>query len=185
MVRRSTAKPGDRVVVTGTIGDATLGLRLRQDGAAAGAWRLRPDHQQHLAHRYLLPEPRTGVAEAVRAHASAAMDVSDGLAGDLGKLCRASGVSATIDAGRVPMSEAARVAVTVEPALLQAILSGGDDYEILATVPAAKLEAMRTAAVTAGTALTEIGTVVEGDAPPAVLLHDQPLKFAQRSFSHF
>jgi thiamine-monophosphate kinase len=185
MVRRTTAKVGDRIVVTGTIGDAALGLRLRQDSTAAVRWQLAPHHQQHLAHRYLLPEPRTAIAEVIRAHAAAAMDVSDGLAGDLGKLCRASGVSATIDAARVPISEAARVATTREPALLQTILTGGDDYEVLATVPPAKLEAMRAAAAAAGTSLTEIGTVMVGDAPPAVLLHDQPLKFAQRSFSHF
>src|SRR5580704_7148056 len=97
MVRRSGARPGDLVVVTGTIGDAALGLLVRRDPDTAGRWRL--DHRQrdHLIGRYLLPQPRNAVAEALRQHASAAMDVSDGLVGDLGKLCAVSGMAADIE----------------------------------------------------------------------------------------
>jgi thiamine-monophosphate kinase len=185
MVKRSGAQVGDHVVVTGTIGDAALGLRLRHDSAAAQRWLLQADQHEHLARRYLLPEPRTAIADAVRAHASGAMDVSDGLAGDLTKLCRASDVSARIDVARVPLSAAARTAITVERGLMEAVLTGGDDYEVLATVPPGKLATMRAAAAHAGVALTDIGTVVEGREAPQFTLHDQPLKFAQRSFSHF
>jgi len=185
MVKRSGAKVGDRIVVTGTLGDAALGLKLRIDTGAATRWKLPREQQQHLAHRYLLPEPRTAAAGAIRAHASGGMDVSDGLVGDLAKLCRASGVSATIDAARVPLSAAARTAFAAEPALIEPILTGGDDYEVLASVPAGQLEAMRAAAAATGTALTEIGTVTAGHAPPSVMLHNKPLNFAQRSFSHF
>ena len=88
--------------------------------------------------RYALPQPRSALAAALREHATAAMDVSDGLAGDLAKLCRASGVAATIEAARVPLSGAARQALAVEPSLIETILAGGDDYEIIATMPAAK-----------------------------------------------
>lgn len=185
MVKRSGAGVGDHIVVTGTIGDAVLGLKLRKDGGASARWKLPREQQQHLAHRYLLPEPRTAVAGVIRAHASGGMDVSDGLVGDLGKLCRASGVSATIDAARVPLSAAARTALAAEAALIEPMLTGGDDYEVLATVPAAKLDAMRAAAAAAGVMLTDIGTVTAGNASPTVMLHGQPLKFAQRSFSHF
>ncbi|HWM46716.1 MAG TPA: thiamine-phosphate kinase [Xanthobacteraceae bacterium] len=185
MVKRSGARPGDRIVVTGTIGDAALGLCLRQDPGAASRWRLQPEDCGHLARRYLVPEPRIAIAEVVRAHASAAMDVSDGLAGDLGKLCRASGVSADVQVARVPLSSGARAAFAAEPDMIERILTGGDDFEVVAAVPPAHLPDMRTATSMAGVALSEIGVVIEGKGAPRFLLHDQPLKFAQRSFSHF
>src|SRR4029079_5409063 len=93
MVRRAGAKPGDRIMVTGTIGDAALGVRLRR----GAAWKVPLDEREYLLSRYLLPQPRTAVAKAVRTNASAAMDISDGLAGDLAKLCRVSGVAATVE----------------------------------------------------------------------------------------
>ena len=132
MVRRAGAKPGDRVFVSGSIGDAALGLDLRK----GAAWKLTDAQRQHLMSRYLLPQPRNALAEVVRTHASSAMDVSDGLAGDFAKLCRASGVAADIAAGKVPLSDAAKAVLTAEPAMREIALTGGDDYEIICTVPA-------------------------------------------------
>src|ERR1700675_598181 len=93
MVHRSGAKPGDRVVVTGTIGDAALGLDILKGGAVATDLADDAAAKEMLVGRYRVPQPRNALAAAVRDHASAAMDVSDGLAGDLAKLCAASGVS--------------------------------------------------------------------------------------------
>ena len=135
MVRRAGAKPGDRVFVTGTIGDAALGLALRK----GASWTLTEAQRAHLASRYLLPQPRNALAEAVRAHASAAMDVSDGLAGDLAKLCRASQVAATIDVARVPFSDAGKAVLAHDAGMIEPALTGGDDYEILCAVPPAKV----------------------------------------------
>jgi thiamine-monophosphate kinase len=184
MVRRSTAKTGDLVLVTGTIGDSALEVRLRRDDALAARLRLPEPMRAHLRDRYLLPQPRNAVAEAVGAHASAAMDVSDGLAGDLAKLCRASGVAAEIDVGRVPLSDAARAVVAAEPALIETALTGGDDYEILLTLPPAELSAFRTAAHAGGVAVAEIGRVMTGEGV-RFLRDGKALTFARASYSHF
>jgi thiamine-monophosphate kinase len=186
MVRRNGARAGDRVLVTGTIGDAALGLLLRHDRKNAARWGLNRAQHNHLASRYLLPEPRNSIADALRKYASAAMDVSDGLVGDLAKLCRASGVAASIDAARVPLSRAAQTALTNAPALLETILTGGDDYQVLATMPARKVAAFRKAASAAGVAVTDIGAIAAGRGAPRFLGRDgRPLVFARASFSHF
>lgn len=184
MVRRSTAKAGDRVVVTGTIGDAALGVLLRRDEAVAQRLRLSDGMLAHLQQRYLLPQPRTALADAVLQHASAAMDVSDGLAGDLAKLCRASGVGAEIDAATVPLSDAARAAITADPALLDTALTGGDDYEILLTLAPEQLAAFTAAAGRAGIAVTEIGHIAAGQGAHFVR-EGNTLAFARASYSHF
>ena len=100
------------------------------------------------------------------------MDVSDGLVGDFGKLCAASKVSARVDVSRVPLSAAARKAVVAEPALIQTVLTSGDDYEIVAAVPPKRLAALRCAAAKAGIPLAEIGEIEKGRAEPAFLGRD-------------
>ena len=184
MVRRSTAKPGDCVVVTGTIGDAALGLKLRRDRGLAQPWRLIDAAAAQLEERYLLPQPRNALAAAVLQYASAAIDVSDGLAGDLAKLCRASAVAADVDGMRVPLSDAARAAVTAVPALRDTLLTGGDDYEIVLTLAPDKLPEFQSAARAAGVAVTEIGRVQAGEG--ARFMYDgKALAFARASYSHF
>jgi thiamine-monophosphate kinase len=184
MVRRSTAKAGDCVAVTGTIGDSALGVRLRKDEHLARTWRLNDAMQTHLKQRYLLPQPRNVLAEAVLRHATAAMDVSDGLAGDLAKLCRASGVAVDVDIARLPFSDAVQAAVAADPAAIDAALTGGDDYEILFTLAPDKLAAFCAEAKKAGVAVTEIGRITAGQG--ARFLRDgNPLAFAQASYSHF
>jgi len=180
MVRRAGARPGHRVFVTGTIGDAALGLVLRQ----GAAWPLTAAQREHLLARYLLPQPRNALAEVVRAYASAAMDVSDGLAGDLTKLCRVSGIAAHIDVVAVPLSDAARAAVAADAAMRETALTGGDDFEVLCTVPPARADAFRTAARAAGVPVTDIG-VVEAGAGAHFMDGGRELAFQRLSFSHF
>ncbi|HWV51298.1 thiamine-phosphate kinase [Pseudorhodoplanes sp.] len=186
MVKRAGAKPGDVILVTGTIGDAALGLKLLQDPDHIEQWALSHDEAAHLAGRYRVPQPRTAMAEAVRVLASAAMDVSDGLIGDLAKLCDVSGVSARVDAAKIPLSVAARRAFATAPSLIEVIATGGDDYEILVTIPAGKVAAFRELANTAAVPVTEIGEIVAGREPLQVIDVDgKQLAFAHGSFSHF
>ncbi len=185
MVKRSGARAGDRIVVTGTIGDAALGLAVRRVPAHATRAGLSPQESAHLQGRYLLPEPRVALARALRAHASAAIDISDGLAGDLMKLAAASGVSALVEAKRLPLSLAAQKMVATEPALFETVLTGGDDYEILAAVSPAALSALQTAAKAAGIALSEIGTVGAGADVEILGPDNRPIELSHPSFSHF
>jgi len=184
MVRRSTAKAGDIVVVTGTIGDAALGVVLRRELSLAARWGLSAASWNHLRQRYLLPQPRTALAEAVLQNASAAMDVSDGLVGDLAKLCRASGVAAEVDVANVPLSEAARAALAADSKLIETILTGGDDYEIVLTVPPTRLADFHAAANLAGVPVSEIGRVTGGEGT-RFLRAGEVLSFAGSSYSHF
>jgi len=183
-VRRSTAQAGDIVAVTGTIGDAALGVRLRREQKLGEQLRLTDSLADYLKERYLLPAPRNALAAAVLDYAAAAMDVSDGLAGDLAKLCRASNVAAEIDVARVPLSEAARAALAADPSLIETVLTGGDDYEILLTLAPGKLAALRAAARAAGVPLTEIGGIVAGEGT-RFIDHGKVLAFAKPSYSHF
>jgi thiamine-monophosphate kinase len=185
MVRRKGARPGDLLIATGTIGDAALGLVLRQDAAAATRWKLDAAMQEHLLGRYLLPQARTAVAEALRRYAGAAMDVSDGLAGDLAKLCRTSGVAAEIVIDNLPLSPAARQAVAAEPALIETILTGGDDFEVIATVAPDRFEALRMEAAAAGVTVKKIGFIAAGEGANFRTPDGRALTFRRPSYSHF
>ena len=186
MVRRSGAKPGDRIMVTGTIGDAVLGLDILKNGSIAKALAGDPKGSEMLVGRYRVPQPRNALAEALRDHASAAMDVSDGLAGDLAKLCAASGVTAVIDAPSIPTSATAASLLSRGAVSLETLIAGGDDYEILCTVPEATAGALVQAARQAGVAVTDIGTIMAGEGLPRFLDGEgRELALARRSYSHF
>jgi thiamine-monophosphate kinase len=172
--------------VTGTIGDAAIGLDILTAGPAASALAADAAAREMLIGRYRVPQPRNALAGAIRAHANGAMDVSDGLAGDLTKLCAASNVSAVIDVSRIPISAAAQSVLTQRAVDIEAMISGGDDYEILCTVPDSQCVPLADAAAQAGIALTIIGTVIAGsDAPRFLDGEGRELPLARRSYSHF
>ncbi|MCR5880340.1 thiamine-phosphate kinase [Phenylobacterium sp. J367] len=131
MVRRKGAKPGDLVLVTGTIGDGVLGL-----AAVRGELE---DPEGDLVFRYQLPQPRLDVRDVLRRHATAAADVSDGLVADARHIARASGVRLTVDLERMPLSRAAATWLEAQPdptTALVRLAAGGDDYEVVCTMPA-------------------------------------------------
>jgi thiamine-monophosphate kinase len=186
MIRRQGAAVGDRVVVTGSIGDAALGLAVLKGGAVAAALAGDAAARDMFVSRYRIPRPRGAFAEVVLGHATSAMDVSDGLAGDLAKLCAVSGVSATIDASAIPLSDPAKLLLKQGVIGLEAIVSGGDDYEILCTVPENHLQALALEAGRAGVPVSVIGTIIAGSSSPRFIDRegrDVPLK--RLSYSHF
>lgn len=185
MVHRSGAKAGDAVMVTGTIGDAALGLLARRNPRRAAFRHLDRKARAHLDRRYLLPQPRLALASAIREHATAAIDVSDGLVGDLAKLAAASGLGARITTAGVPLSLPAARAVEAEPGLMRTILTGGDDYEILLTVPEARRAAFEAAAAAAGVPVAALGRMQAGGGVEILGEGGKPLKLARLSFSHF
>ena len=159
-LKRSGAKPGDAIFVSGTVGDGALGLAVLK-GELTG---LSGTVAASLVERYRRPRPRCALGPRLIGVATAAIDVSDGLVADLGHICKASGVSASIEADRVPLSEAAREALTRDSDLLARVLGGGDDYEILFSAAATDEAAVQAAGEAAGVPVTRIGTVVEAAA---------------------
>lgn len=159
---RSGAAPGDRIVVTGTLGDAAAGLR-RIVAATAGAVPQDVPDADHdfLVNRFSYPVPRVEFGLAMAAVATAAIDVSDGLLADLGHVIRQSGCGAQIDLEALPLSAALLGSCDREQAE-QLALTGGDDYELCLAVPAAALGRAHEIAAQTGTALTEIGEFVAG-----------------------
>lgn len=172
-IRRTGARLGDEVWVTGTIGDGALGLRALRGEV--------PDPDGTLARRYRFPEPRLGVARPSLARAC--LDVSDGLVQDLGHLCRAAGLGAEIEVAAVPLSPAARAA---GPAWLETRLTGGDDYELLMAVAPEHGPALAAHAARFGVAATRIGRFVPGAGGVRVLDEaGRELPLARAGWSHF
>ncbi len=180
-VRRRAARAGEVVVVTGTIGDAALGLQAR----LSAPWAIDEAHAAALDRAYLWPDPPVAAWRAVREHASAAMDVSDGLLGDLAKLCRAAGVGAQLNLDAVPLSAAARAAVAADPSAFDRAATGGDDYQILATMPEAAVGPYVDALQALGIAATAIGEIVEGEARVALMRDGRPAELRDGRFQHF
>ena len=154
-VPRSGARAGDRVLVSGTLGDSALGLKLRSGGRT-------PDvsaaHRAHLVGRYLRPEPRLALIPVLRSYATAALDVSDGLVKDLTRLAAAAGAGIEVRYSALPQSEAVRAASVNSPTTVeQAVLGGGDDYEVLFAVTGEDLADVLAEAEVAGVPVTEIG----------------------------
>lgn len=184
MVRRMTARAGDIIAVTGTIGDATLGLALLLPEKPEWAGALTAGEAGFLVERYRKPQPRLTLATPLRQYAHAAMDVSDGLAGDAAKLLRASGVGGTIDLDRVPHSAAAGTALARDPSLRDRLVSGGDDYELLITLSRDRWPEMRARSEAAGIPITEIGRVGAASEPVVFLSQGREHHLASGSYQH-
>ncbi len=185
MVRRGAARTGDRILVTGTLGDSALGLKLRRGDADTASWPLDRTGRNHLLERYLRPAPPIAAVDLIRLHGRAAMDISDGLLKDLGRMCQSSRIGARIEAARLPLSRPASKVLDAQPAALSSILAGGDDYEVLLTLPPEGVTTFVAEAAKLGVTATEIG-VCTADAVVACTSHDgRPLTLASVGYDHF
>ena len=185
-VLRRGAMEGDHLYVSGTIGDAALGLKLLRTPGLQAEWGLSADEGAFLVDRYRCPSARNALALPLRQCARAAIDVSDGLVGDTMKLCKASGVGATIEAQRVPLSPAAGKAVVKNPELLAELITAGDDYEIVAAMEASHAGGFEKEAEQHGVTVTAIGEVRAGCGEVEVLDREgRALKVERNGYEHF
>ena len=197
MIRRSTAAPGDLIFTSGTLGDAALGFMALQGSGRCKAWRLTPAQHDQLVARYHRPTPRLELGAMLTRHATAAMDLSDGLVKDLPKLCRASNCSARISLPLIPVSSAAKQALDEDSRTQQTIplrdhaLAWGDDYELLFTVKPEDETATIDAALAAGTPVQKIGTITAANQQngknPVIYCdeNDRPVTISATGFNHF
>ena len=178
-LRRGGAQPGDVLAVTGTLGDAGAGLAL-VTGRATAEDRVAA---AELIERFEYPMPRVQFGSSARGIASAAMDLSDGLAGDLPKFVRASGLAAHVDVGRLPLSGALRSLATAAQAREWA-LAAGDDYELLVAVPAQRFDELVAGAARLNLTFTAIGDLRRGTGITWAL-DGQSFAAPARGYDHF
>jgi len=178
---RSGARPGDIVCVTGTLGDAACGLALSRAEHCGTAI----DDRRSLSARLQRPTPRVEVGLALRDIATAAIDVSDGLAADLGHILKASDVGACVDVERLPLSEA-MIRVAGDPALARDYaMTGGDDYELCLCIPSERLSEAQSQCLSLGVALTDIGEITSTEGLLTRLQDGQTIELQRRGYDHF
>ena len=177
VLRRSGARAGDDLWVSGTIGDAALGLDILQGRIAADA----PD----LVDRYRLPQPRSALGPRLSGLATAALDVSDGLVQDAGHIAAQSACAVVIDAPSIPLSASARDLLGADVELFVRVLEGGDDYELLFTAPTAAGESVAATAEAAGVPVQRIGRVEPGQGVTVVDRQGEPIEGLNGGWQHF
>ncbi len=182
-LRRSGARTGDAVYVSGTIGDAALGLAALQGGLPE----LAPELRETLGERYLRPQPRVELGQRLSGLAHAAVDISDGLVADLGHICAASGTGATVEAARIPLSPAGRAAIEADGQRMATVLTGGDDYELLFTAPSGSAAAVAGLSRELDLPLTVIGRINEakGDGVRVIDENGRRIELAENGYRHF
>ncbi len=175
-LRRKGAGRRDQVYVTGTIGDAALGLKALQGEIAPDAT---------LIERYRFPVPRLSVGKALRGLATTAADISDGLIADLGHICAASGLGAVLSQADIPLSPAAAAMVTAKPALWQDILAGGDDYELVFTAAPERHAEILALSKDLGARISKVGTMAPDLGVKVVGVDGHPVHLAGTGYRHF
>ncbi len=180
-IRRNGARAGDVVWVSGTIGDAYLGLKVLR-----GAYRgLAAGHRETLIGRFRVPEPRVALGPALGGTAHAMIDISDGLLADLGHICETSHVGAVVELAALPLSAAARAAAALDPEAAMRLAAGGDDYELLFAAPPEAADAIRDLASRLALPITSIGRIEPGEGVRLVDAAGRPIAIETAGYRHF
>jgi len=180
-VRRSGARPGDLIWVSGTIGDALLGL-----GVLRGAYpELTSEYRDYLSRRFRVPDPRTELGPLLSGIAHAMIDVSDGLLADLGHICETSHAGASVELGLLPLSPAARAVVDGDPRIGARLAAAGDDYELLFTAPIEATEVIRALSLRLGISLTMIGKIEPGAGARLIGADGRVIPLDRTGYRHF
>ena len=180
-IRRRGAQQGDLVWVSGTIGDAFLGLDLLR-----GAYPdLAPEHRDYLVGRFRLPQPRTELGPRLSGIARAMIDVSDGLLADLAHICETSRVAAIVELDLLPLSPAARAIVDDNPDILARLAAAGDDYELLFAARADAAEAIATLSLRLGVPVTRIGRIDVGTGVRLLNANGHQIPLEATGYRHF
>ncbi|NQV57269.1 MAG: thiamine-phosphate kinase [Rhodospirillales bacterium] len=180
---RSTAGIGDDLWLSGTIGDAALSLFMENKWPSGG--KTSEDDANYLRSRLQRPEPRVALGYKLLDIASAAIDISDGLAADLGHLCRASKLGAEVETKLLPISESAQRLIDGDPQMLAITLSGGDDYELLFAAPPQMRSNITAAGKAVGTTVTRIGSVIDGNEVHFIKEDGSEVKMSAKGWTHF
>ncbi|MEX0300658.1 MAG: thiamine-phosphate kinase [Kordiimonas sp.] len=176
MIKRSGAKVEDDVYVTGTLGDAAIGLKaLQADPSASG----------YLVARYHRPQARLQIGLSLHGIANSAADVSDGLLADLGHICNASKVGVTIQQAKLPLSPSTEAALRENSSFADLVWSGGDDYEILFTSPRSNRQQIEQLSSEVAVPITRIGTVEQGEGVRLVDQSGNLVQVKNVGFQHF
>jgi thiamine-monophosphate kinase len=180
-IRRSGALVDDLVWVSGTIGDAYLGLAVLR-----GAYRhLAPEHRAELIRRFRIPEPRVELGPRLAGLAHAMIDVSDGLLADLGHICETSNVAARVEVETLPLSPAAKEIVQRRMDLRVSLVAGGDDYELLFTAPAGATKAIEELSAGLDLPITMIGLIERGRGVRLVDSEGRAIPVDHAGYRHF
>jgi thiamine-monophosphate kinase len=176
-LKRSGAMVGDIIFVSGTIGDSYLGLQILQGTLQS--------ESQHLTERYRRPNPCIRLGAKLHGIATACIDISDGLVADLGHICSNSNVGATINIDSIPVSDDAKAIIAAHPDMINNMITGGDDYELLFTCPAPYEKAVSTLAKKLGLPLTKIGVVTSGNNVKVTNNNDTEIVINNGGYQHF
>ena len=180
-IRRGGAKPADLVWVSGTVGDAFLGLALLRGAYPdLAAW-----DRAHLIRRFQLPDPRTELGPRLCGLASAMIDISDGLLADLGHICETSEVAAVVEMGLLPLSPSARSVVGSKADILPRLAGAGDDYELLFAAPVGATEAIISLSSSVDIPVTRIGSIHAGTGVRLVDADGRPVPVEATGYRHF